>query len=86
MDIKDDLGYMEGVYIAEGLPRHIATSSYGSIRGAIDIKQKLIDAFEKEFGYSRSMPVTKFDYNYAYNCGMLDKLREMEAKNAGKTT
>ena len=78
MKVSDDPAYLEGVWVAQGLPKYITKSTYGSIRGAIEIKQKLIDAFEEEFGYSREMKVTKFDYNYAYNCGIHDKLIEIE--------
>ena len=50
-----------------------------NLEEAIKVKQELINNFENpnSFAYSREIPDNQaFDRNYAYNCGILDRLKE----------
>jgi hypothetical protein len=75
MLIEKDLNYMEGTWAGERLAPRIDKTEYETLYYAIQIKQNLIDNFEKEFGYSREMD--EFDRNYSYNLGILDKLKKI---------
>jgi len=74
MNITKDINYMEGQWAAKSMIKTIANTTYETIENAIAVKQALIDNFETKFGYTRDMP--EFDYNYSYNSGLLDALKE----------
>lgn len=73
-DITKNNQYMEGYWAAERLIPNIGSTTYETLEGAIIAKTRLIENFEKEFGFSREMEEP--DSNYAWNLGMLDKLNE----------
>ena len=79
MNVKDDINYLEGTWDADRMLSYIELTTYHNIKGAIMAKQAVIDEFEKEFGYSREMD--KFDRNYSYNLGILDRLKEINGSN-----
>lgn len=78
MKVESDVGYMEGVWAGERMPKYISQTTYKTIEGAILSKEEVIRNFETVFGYSREMNVTKFDYNYSYNLGILDALKKLK--------
>ena len=65
---------MEGTFAAERMIPSIENTIYVDVESAIKAKQKLVDSFEKDFGYTRE--AEEFDRNYSYNCGMLDALNK----------
>lgn len=75
--IESDVGYIEGVWSAKSVVKHIANSIYNNIHEAIAIKTEVVSNFENQFGYSREMDVEQFDYNYAHTVGMLDGLKKI---------
>lgn len=78
--VTQDHNYMEGHGVAaDTIIRFIGSTVYGTIEEAIKVKQELINNFENpnSFAYSREIPDNRaFDRNYAYNCGILDRLKE----------
>jgi len=71
--IEKNIQYMEGKYAGERMIDKIHLTEYETLENAIAIKQKLVDNFESQFGYSREDE--EFDSNYAYNLGILDALK-----------
>lgn len=78
--VTQDHNYMEGRSVAaDTIIRFIGSTIYGTIEEAIRVKQELINNFENpnSFAYGREIPDNQvFDRNYAYNCGILDRLKE----------
>ena len=72
--IEKDHEYMEGVWAGKVLIQHLERSTYGTLDVAIGVKKTLVEKFEKEFGYSRTMD--EYNRDYAFNSGMLDALIE----------
>lgn len=75
MLIEKDTNYQEGIWVGKSMVKNIEITIYETVYYAIQVKQELIDNFEKEFGYSREMK--EFDPNYSYNMGILDALKEI---------
>jgi len=71
--IEKDINYLEGKWAARGLNKIISQTEYRTLKGAIIVKEALINQFENEFGFSRDMD--NLDRNYSYNAGMLDELK-----------
>ena len=82
-NVKSDAGYIEGYQWAQTTIKHIDKTQYQTLENAIAVKQKVVDNFEEQFGYSREMDVEKFDYNYSSSVGMLDAFLD---RYTGKTT
>ena len=76
IDITKDLRYMDGQWDAERMSQNIERTNFETLEGVIEVKTELIKHFEEEFGYTRED--FKDDRNYAYGCGMLDKLIELK--------
>ena len=74
MNYKTDPNYIEGKWAGKDIAKKIEMTAYKNLETAIDVKQKLIDNFEKEFGYSKEQD--SFDRNYTFNLGILDVLKE----------
>ena len=81
MKVETDPGYIEGQWAGKSMIPILHHTTYESIDGAIKAKETLIKTFETEFGYKREMDVEKFDYNYSYNIGMLDALKNQDRKS-----
>ena len=75
MKIENDLSYQEGIWAAGNMAKNIDKTIYETLFYAIQVKQELIDNFEKEFGFSREMEIP--DGNYSYNLGILDALKKI---------
>ena len=73
MKITQDLNYMDGLWAGDRMIQKIELTTYGDIETALEVKQALIDNFEKEFGYSIEMD--EFIRDYSYNYGILDALK-----------
>jgi hypothetical protein len=73
-NLENNFSYSEGVWAAKGMIKHIATTTYGTIEQAVNVKQALIKNFEEQFGYSREME--ELDPRYAYELGILDELKK----------
>jgi hypothetical protein len=67
--IEQNATYMEGQWAAKKLIPVVEKTEFKTLEGAIVRKTTLIGLFEKDFGFSREMD--SFDYNYAFNMGML---------------
>ena len=78
MDITKDLNYQEGYWSGESVAKNIERTTYKDIETAIAVKQKVIDNFEKQFGYTKEN--FNDDSNYSYNYGMLVRLKEESEK------
>lgn len=78
MKINENTQYLEGQWAASSLIKHIELSDYKTLENAVESKGELLDHFEKNFGFSRSME--NIDSNYAFNAGLYDALKE-ELKN-----
>ena len=74
MNYKEDINYMEGRWIGKGIADRVDRTEYKDLKTAIEVKQNLIDNFEKKFGYSRNQD--SFDRNYTFNLGILEVLKE----------
>jgi len=80
--LKNNSQYMEGLWAANKLTTHIELSEYRSLEVAIESKAKLIEHFEENFGFSRTME--NIDSNYAFNLGMYDTLiKALKTKEDG---
>lgn len=78
MDITKDLNYQEGYWSGESVAKNIERTTYKNIETAIAVKQKVIDNFEEQFGYTKEN--FNDDSNYSYNYGMLVRLKEESEK------
>ncbi len=77
--VENEIEYLNGETTAEATIKFIDKTVYRTLEGAIKVKQELIDNFEKSdgFAYTREIPkYSAFDRNYAFNCGMLDRLKK----------
>jgi len=87
MLIEKDINYQEGIWAGNDMAKHIDKTIYETVYYAIQVKQELINNFEKEFGYSRERE--EFDPNYSYNMGILDALKKIyndQEKSNGETS
>lgn len=71
-NLESNPNYREGIWATRRLIPRIELSEYKSIEMAIESKAKLIEHFEENFGFSRTMK--DIDSNYAFNLGMHDAL------------
>jgi len=74
MSIEKDLNYQEGYWSGESVVKNIEKTTYKDLETAIAVKQKVIDNFEEQFGYTTEN--FNDDSNYSYNYGMLVRLKE----------
>lgn len=75
-EIEKNGQYMEGEWVARtSMGPHIDRTSYKTLEKAIEVKELVIEHFEKEFGFSREMEDP--DRNYAYELGILDGLKKL---------
>jgi hypothetical protein len=74
MKINENIQYLEGRWSANSLIKHIELSDYKTLENAVKSKGELLDQFEKNFGFSRTME--NIDSNYAFNAGLYDALKE----------
>lgn len=74
MNYKDDINYIEGKWIGKGIADRVDRTEYKDLKTAIEVKQNLINNFEKEFGYKHDQE--SFDRNYTFNLGILHVLKE----------
>lgn len=74
MKINENIQYLEGRWSANSLIKHIELSDYKTLENAVESKGELLDQFEKNFGFSRTME--NIDSNYAFNAGLYDALKE----------
>ena len=72
--VTKDQAYSEGYWSGKSVYDNIEKTTYKNITTAIEVKKRLIQNFENEFGYTREDWGN--DSNYSYNCGMLDRLIE----------
>jgi hypothetical protein len=83
MKINENIQYLEGRWSANSLIKHIELSDYKTLENAVESKGELLDQFEKNFGFSRSME--NIDSNYAFNAGLYDALKEDTIKDISDT-
>ena len=76
MSIEKEVNYHEGYWSAESVAKHIERTTYKDLETAIAVKQKVIDNFEEQFGYTKES--FNNDSNYSYNYGMLVRLKEFQ--------
>jgi len=69
---EKDPNYIEGIWSAKSMIKHIDKTTYGTIKNAILTKKVLIEQFESQFGFSRED--SPLDSKYAHELGIYDTL------------